>query len=93
MPHTSSLALSLETAKNAALALGGGFAALSVVSAVVVKKIVTKLAIVVVLVALAIAMWSQRSNLQDCANKAKNRVSGAGTTVECQFFGADVQID
>ncbi|MFZ9628718.1 MAG: hypothetical protein ACO3C1_05140 [Ilumatobacteraceae bacterium] len=95
MAHTSpaTIALSLETAKNAALMLGGGFVTMSIISAIVVKKIVTKLVLVVVLVALAIAMWSQRANLQDCAEKAKDRVSGTTATVECQFFGLDVSID
>ena len=93
MAHTSLVALSLDTAKNAALALGGGFITMSVISAIAVKKIVTKLVLVVVLVALAIAMWSQRANLQDCATTAKDRVSGDGTAVECQFFGLDVAID
>lgn len=89
----ATLALSLDTAKNAAMMLGGGFVAMSVVSAIVVKKIVTKLVLVVVLVALAIAMWSQRANLQDCATKAKDRVEGSSSSVECQFFGFDVTVD
>jgi hypothetical protein len=59
---------------------------------VLVKKLVTKLVLVVVLVTAALAMWSQRTNLQDCAARAKDRVSGSGEQVECTFFGSDVAV-
>ncbi|MFM7252993.1 MAG: hypothetical protein ACKO27_08000 [Ilumatobacteraceae bacterium] len=87
------LGLSLDTAKNIALGLGISFLAMSVASAVLVKKIVTKLVMAVLLVALAVAMWSQRANLQDCAAKAKDRVAGSGQQVVCSFFGTDVAVD
>lgn len=86
------LALSVDTAKNIAVALAVGFVVLSVVSAVLVKKLVTKLVLVVLLVTAALAVWSQRSNLQDCANRAKDRVTGSGTTVECTFFGSGIAV-
>lgn len=94
MHHVSAplLALSIDTAKNIAMFIAAGFVALSVISAVLVKKLVTKLVLVVVLVTAALAMWSQRANLQDCAARAKDRVSGSGTTVECTFFGSDVAV-
>lgn len=89
---TASVALSIDTAKNIAVAIALGFVALSVLSAVLVKKLVTKLVLVVLLVTAALGVWSQRSNLQDCATRAKDRVAGAGTTVECTFFGTDVSV-
>ena len=95
MHHVSAplLALSIDTAKNIAMFIAAGFVALSVISAVLVKKLVTKLVLVVVLVTAALAMWSQRANLQDCAAKAKDRVAGSGQQVVCSFFGTDVAVD
>lgn len=87
------LGLSLDTARSVALGLGIGFLAMSVLSAVLVKKIVTRLVMAVLMVALAIAMWSQRSNLQDCAATARQRVAGSGEQVVCTFFGTDVSVD
>lgn len=85
------LGLSLDTAKNVAMVAIAAFAALSVVSAVVVKAIVTKLILVAVLVAAAVGVWSQRSNLQDCADRAR---AGVGTgSVSCTFFGRNVTLD
>lgn len=85
-------ALSIDSAKNIAMAVAAAFVAMSVMSAVLVKKMVTKLVLVIVLVTAALAMWSQRSNLQDCATRAKDRVAGSGDAVECTFFGSDVSV-
>lgn len=94
MIHQSAatFALSIDTAKNIAMAIAVAFVALSVISAVLVKKMITKLVLVVVLVTAALAMWSQRSNLQDCATRAKDRVTGSADAVECTFFGSKVAV-
>jgi hypothetical protein len=46
-----------------------------------------------VMAALAIGVWTQRSSLQDCASKAKEQATAADRTgVTCTFFGTDVEV-
>lgn len=85
------LGLTVDTAKNIAIAAILVLLALSVVSAWVIKSIVTKLVVVVLMVGLALGVWTQRSNLQDCADKAKLRGTGQGD-ITCHFFGYDVKV-
>jgi hypothetical protein len=89
------VALTLDTAKNIAI----GVIALMVVAALVAARIVasiTKRVIAIaIFVALAIAVWSQRVQLQSCADTVRaNADAGQATTTRttCQFFGRDITI-
>jgi len=85
--------VSYDTAKQIAVGLLVGFIVLSVVSVIVIRNIVVKLASAALLVALALGVWSQRSSLQDCADRVRDRVeAGVRTDLECSFFGTDVAI-
>lgn len=89
------LALSLETAKTAAVVAIVVILGTGVLSAWLMKTIVSKVVTLVVLAGLAFAVYSQRTNLQDCADRAK--AEAADFDVEdgftCSFFGTDVDID
>lgn len=88
------LALSLDTAKNVAVVVAVIFVALSIVSAIVVKKIVTKLILVVLMAGLALGAYTQRTSLEDCADRVQAQLD-QGANVEsttCTFFGTDVDI-
>lgn len=88
------IALSLDTAKNAAIVVAVVFIALSIVSAIVVKKIVTKLILVVLMAGLALGAYTQRKSLEDCADRVQTQID-AGQNAEkttCNFFGTDVDI-
>lgn len=86
-------ALSIESAKNIAIVVAVVFVILSLVSAWLVKNVVTKIIITVVMVGLALGAWTQRSSLQDCATKAQAAATtGAVTSVKCTFFGTDVTL-
>lgn len=82
-------AVSLETAKTAAIVIIIAFVVMGVLSAWLIKTVVTKLILIVVLAGLAIGVYSQRASLQDCADRAK---SNLGNEVTCTFFGTDVKV-
>jgi hypothetical protein len=87
------VALSLDSAKNIAVVVVLVFLVLAVVSAWLVKSIVTKLVMVVLMGGLALGAWTQRTSLTDCADKAKANVqAGNSESVTCRFFGTDVKI-
>ena len=66
-------AMTLETAKNIGIAVAVGLVALMLVMAVVVKNVTAKLLTIVVVGGMAFGVWTQRSSLQDCADKVRSR--------------------
>ncbi len=82
------LALTLDQART----VGFGLIAVLVVGAVLaawlISKVLQKVLFVVVLLGLGLAMWSQREELEDCADRVQ--VDDESTT--CTFFGRDVTI-
>jgi hypothetical protein len=87
-------ALSIDSAKNVAIVVVVIFLAFTVLSAWVVKNIVGKIISVVILAGLSATAWSQHSNLQTCADKAKAAVvaQGADASVKCKLFGWTVTV-
>lgn len=86
-------ALTLETAKTAAIVIVAALLLISILSAWLIKTVVTKLIVIVVMVGLAVAVYSQRSSLQDCADRAKAELEAGDTSgVTCTFFGTDVTV-
>ena len=57
-----------------------------VVSAVVIRKVMTRIVSLTLFIVLALTMWTQRINVRDCAGRAVQ----ADTT--CSFFGFDVNV-
>ena len=87
------LALDYDSAKRLALWLVGGFILLSVISAMVIKNIVGKLVSALLMAGLALGAWTQRTELQDCAQRARERAAaGAASDLTCRLFGSDVTI-
>lgn len=87
------LALTFETARNTGLAILAGAVVVAVVIAWVVKAIVSKVIGLVLLAGVAVAVWSQRESLQDCADRVGTRLSaGAVDDTTCTFFGRDVTV-
>jgi protein-S-isoprenylcysteine O-methyltransferase Ste14 len=88
------LALTVTQARNIAMAVTIGLVVLSAVMAWLIKSLVMKVLSVAVLVGLAFAVWTQRANLQDCADRLQARadagVTGGDTT--CSFFGQDITV-
>ena len=87
------LALDIQAAKNLGIAIIGGFIVLSFVSAVVIKNVVAKLLTMLVMVGLALGVWTQRTALQDCSDRVQAQVSSGSTAdTTCRFFGTDVDV-
>lgn len=82
-------AVSLDTAKNVGIIVIVAFIAIGIISAWMIKTVMTKIIVAVVMAGLAIAVYSQRASLQDCADKAK---ANLGREVSCTFFGSDVKV-
>ena len=86
-------ALSLESAKTIAIAVAIAFVAFAVISAWVIKNLVTKLIMVLLMAGLALGVWTQRTSLQDCATRAKAKAEALDTIpIKCTFFGTDVEV-
>jgi len=86
-------ALDLETAKNIGIIVAAGLLVLTLAAAWAIKNITSKLIAVIVLGVLCIGVWTQRSNLQDCATKAKERAKAGDTRpITCTFFGSEVNV-
>ena len=85
------LALSLDAAKHIAVSVVVVLVALALVSAAAIKSVVAKLITVLLLGGLALGVWTQRSNLVDCAQQVKDR-GVADTAVRCTLFGTTVDV-
>lgn len=91
------LAVTLSEAKNIAIALVAVFAVAALLAAWLMKTIVQKVAVAAVLALLAFAVFTQRTSLQDCADKVQSAYArqGADVTIqdtECSFFGLTITI-
>ena len=85
------IAMTLESAKTIAIVVIVVFVVLSVISALVIKSIVTKLIMVVLMACVALGVWTQRTSLQDCADRAQaEALEVSGLT--CTFFGTEIEV-
>jgi hypothetical protein len=87
-------ALTVESAKSLAIYIAIGFLVVAIVAAWVIKNVVGKIVSVVLLAGLALGVWTQRTNLQDCAKKADKNITTTGTPrkFSCTFFGSHVDV-
>ena len=100
LPSTYSsqvLALTLADAKTIAILASAALLVGAVLSFWVMKTIVSKIVVAGLLGLLAFAVWTQRTSLQDCADKVQGNFERVGTEVtvadtDCSFFGVTVTI-
>jgi hypothetical protein len=86
-------AMTLDSAKNIGIAVAVGLIALMFAMAIVIKNITTKLISILLIGGLAFGVWTQRSSLQDCADRVKERGLAVGSAdVTCTSLGSDVKI-
>ena len=91
------LALTLETAKQLAVSVVVIFVVGAFLAAWIMKTIVQKFATFFVLALLAFAVFTQRTSLQDCADKVQGNFERIGTDVtvtdtDCSFFGVTITV-
>lgn len=84
------LALTLGQAKTLALLVAAALAVAAIGSAWVMKELAQKAAMFAILALLAILVWTQRSSLEECADKVKQ--SNLTTDTTCSFFGREIEI-
>jgi hypothetical protein len=88
------LAVTVEDVRNTALLVLAGAGALALLFAWVMKTIVSKLLSIVVLGALAAVVWSQRADVQACADRVgATLAAGAVDDTTCTFFGHEVTVE
>jgi uncharacterized membrane protein YqjE len=87
------LALTVDTAKNIAIAVAVGLIVIAFFVARFVRSVVTKAIAILLLGGAVLGVWTQRESLSDCAAevKAKN-LAGDFSATQCSFFGADVDV-
>ncbi|MEM1333779.1 MAG: hypothetical protein AAGG08_10000 [Actinomycetota bacterium] len=95
--HAGLLGISLDTARNIALVVVAVFVIGGIAAAWIMKTIMQKVATAAVLALLAFAVWSQRTALDDCADKVRQNFALDGTSptfvdTDCSFFGTEVTI-
>ncbi len=87
------VALTFENARDWALAIVTGAVVLAFVLAWLVKQVVAKLLTVALLAGLAGAVWTQRTSVQDCAQRVRTTLqAGADDDTTCTFFGRQVTV-
>jgi hypothetical protein len=87
------LGLELDTARNVALLAVAAAVVVVLLGTWLVKAIVGKLVVVGLVGGLAVAVWSQRESVQDCADRVGTTLQvGAVDDATCTFFGRPVTI-
>jgi hypothetical protein len=86
-------ALTVESAKNLGIAVAVILLAFMLAMAWLIKNVTAKIITVVLVGGLAFGVWTQRTSLQDCANRVEERMKlGTATDVTCTFMGTDVKV-
>jgi len=79
--------------ENAALGVSVGAVLVGLVLLKIISSIVGKVVSSAAMVALALAGWSQRAEISDCAQAVKEQAKpGATIEAQCTFFGQDIDI-
>ncbi len=84
------LGITLGQAKWLALFIVLVLVAGAIAGAWIMKEVTQKVIVVVIVGLLALLVWTQRSSLDECADKV--REGGIGGDNTCSFFGRDVRI-
>jgi hypothetical protein len=83
----------IQTLKNLALGLSGASLVVGLILMKVVSSIFGKTFSLVVFVAIALAAYSQRAQVIDCANSVKAQASAsASVDTTCTFFGQEIKV-
>jgi hypothetical protein len=83
----------IQTLKNIALGLSGASIIVGLILMKVVSSIVGKVVSLVIFVAIALAGYSQRAQIIDCANSVKAQATAtASVNTTCTFFGQDITV-
>ena len=83
----------IQTLKNLALGLSGSSLVVGLILMKVVSSIIGKIISLVIFIAVALAGYSQRAQVIDCANAVKNQATAtASVDATCTFFGQEIKV-
>jgi hypothetical protein len=83
----------IETLKNIALGLSAASIVVGLILMKVVSSIIGKIISLVIFIAIALAGYSQRAQVIDCANSVKAQATAtASVETTCTFFGQDIKV-
>jgi hypothetical protein len=86
--------IDIQTLKTLALGLSGASIVIGLILMKVVSSIVGKIVSLVIFVAIALAGYSQRAQIIDCANSVKSQATGtASVNTTCTFFGQNIKVN
>ncbi|MFN8023323.1 MAG: hypothetical protein U0Q03_17485 [Acidimicrobiales bacterium] len=87
------LALSVSSARQLGVGIVVLFVVLAVLAATAIANIGAKIITMLIMIGFALGVWTQRSNLSDCAERAEAKVTvGDSSPTTCRFFGFDVDV-
>lgn len=88
------LALSVGQAKALAALAVLAFVAIAVFGAWAMKEVTQKIALVVIFGLLALLVWTQRSSLDDCADRVREQAELGVRQIDttCSFLGTEITI-
>ncbi len=92
---TTTNGFDIETIKTAALGISGASLIIGLILMKVVSNVVGKVVSLVVFVAIALAGYSQRASIVDCANKVQAEATTASIEAPqatCTFFGQEITL-
>lgn len=86
--------IDLETAKNLSIGLIGGSIFFLLLVLKFAKSVVTKLLLVAIAIGVGYLSFTQRDDLNACAEKVRTVISTQGdvTSLSCRFFGQDISL-
>lgn len=85
--------MTVDGAKNIGIAVALGLVVIMVLMAWLVTNVTAKLISVLIVAGLAFGVWTQRTSLEDCAGKVKDRAALGNTSdVTCTFLGSDIDV-
>ena len=91
--NTVFAATDVETLKNLALGMSGTSIVLALIAMKVISSFSGKMVSLMMFLAIALAGYSQRASIIDCANKVQSQASVTSSVdTTCTFFGRDVKI-
>ena len=91
--NTVFAATDVETLKDLALGMSGTSIVLALIAMKVISSFSGKMVSLMMFLAIALAGYSQRASIIDCANKVQSQASATSSVdTTCTFFGRDVKI-
>ena len=84
--------LDLEQARALGTAVPIALLVVTAIAVLAVRAVVKKVVLGILLTAIALAAWTQRTALDDCVDRVREAVGSSDTVAECGFFGQQIDV-